>query len=169
MKKWTAKWHVAFGQKSSFFGHFYLVKHDTCGMLPSTQKCIEKTWKNTSNMWWSKVQGSFVNELFEYQLYLGNMVRSLFKTIWRLLFCLGGSGHLLYRPPFILKLETPTFFGSSFFSFPFSFSIFLFILLSLLFTPFFLFLSFFFSHTKKDQVHKREKKKSGVYDKNTTF
>ena len=29
-------------------------------------------------MWWSKVQDSFVNELFEYQLYLGNMVRSLF-------------------------------------------------------------------------------------------
>ena len=29
----------------SFFGHFYLVKHDTCGMLPSTLKCIEKPEK----------------------------------------------------------------------------------------------------------------------------
>ena len=31
--------------KISFFGHFYLVKHDTCGMLPSTGKCIEKPEK----------------------------------------------------------------------------------------------------------------------------
>ena len=31
--------------KISFFGHFCLVKHDTCGMLPSTGKCIEKPEK----------------------------------------------------------------------------------------------------------------------------
>ena len=65
---------------------------------------------------------------------------------------------LLYRPPFILKLETPTFFGHhffiSFFLFHFPVHFIVFIVYSIL--PF----SFpLFSHTKKDQVHKREKKK----------
>ena len=66
---------------------------------------------------------------------------------------------LLYRPPFILKLETPTFFGHhffiSFFLFHFPVHFIVFIVYSIL--PFSFLL---FSHTKKDQVHKREKKKS---------
>ena len=65
---------------------------------------------------------------------------------------------LLYRPPFILKLETPTFFGHhffiSFFLFHFPVHFIVFIVYSIL--PFSFLL---FSHTKKDQVHKREKKK----------
>ena len=64
---------------------------------------------------------------------------------------------LLYRPPFILKLETPTFFGHhffiSFFLFHFPVHFIVFIVYSIL--PFSFLL---FSHTKKDQVHKREKK-----------
>ena len=50
---------LAIQPKISFFGHFFL--------------------KNTCNVWWSKVQDSFANSFFEYKLYLGNMVRSLFR------------------------------------------------------------------------------------------
>ena len=38
-----------------------------------------KNLKITCNVWWSKVHDSFVNAFFEYQLYLGNIVRSLFR------------------------------------------------------------------------------------------
>ena len=74
---------------------------------------------------------------------------------------------LLYRPPFILKLETPTFFGHhffiSFFLFHFPVHFIVFIVYSIL--PFSFLL---FSHTKKDQVHKREKKKKKKKKSQTT-
>ena len=75
---------------------------------------------------------------------------------------------LLYRPPFILKLETPTFFGHhffiSFFLFHFPVHFIVFIVYSIL--PFSFLL---FSHTKKDQVHKREKKSKKKKKKKKDF
>ena len=44
-KKKKKKKKCGIRPKISFFGHFCLVKHDTCGMLPSTGKCIEKPEK----------------------------------------------------------------------------------------------------------------------------
>ena len=44
-EKMTTFLRVGIQPKISFFDHFYLVKHGTCGMLPSTGKCIEKPKK----------------------------------------------------------------------------------------------------------------------------
>ena len=69
-------WHSA---KKQLFWSFLPCKTWHLWHASQYTKVYWKTWKNTCNMWWSKVQDSFVNELFEYQLYLGNMVRSLFR------------------------------------------------------------------------------------------
>ena len=68
-------WHSA---KNQLFWSFLPCKTWHLWHASQYRKVHWKTWKNTSNMSWSKVQDSFVNELFEYQLYLGNMLRSLF-------------------------------------------------------------------------------------------